>query len=209
MYDPLKRLIDLVSAIGLLIIFSPIFLVAPILIKLDSPGPVFYKQRRVGKNSQEFYIYKFRNMIQNADQILIENEIFRKRFKQKSGWKIQGDPRITQVGKWLRQFSLDELPQVFNILNGDMSIVGPRAYRNDQGGNEIKEQLKLYPHLKKDMKLALTVKPGLTGPWQTSGRNKLAWDQRVKLDAAYALRHSLLYDLWIILKTPFAMLSQW
>ena len=209
MYDPLKRLLDIFGSLILLIIFSPVFLIAPMLIKLDSPGPVFYKQKRVGKNGQEFEIYKFRNMVQNADQRILDDPEFRKQFKQKEGWKIKDDPRITRVGKWLRQLSFDELPQLFNILNGDMSLVGPRAYRNDQAGNEIEEQLKLYPELRKDMEMALTVKPGLTGPWQTSGRNKLSWDKRVKLDAAYARRHSLLYDIWIILKTPAAMFSQW
>jgi lipopolysaccharide/colanic/teichoic acid biosynthesis glycosyltransferase len=211
MYEISKRILDLVSAILVLIFFSPVFLIAPILIKLDSPGPVFYKQRRVGKNGQEFWIYKFRNMVCNADDFLIKNIEFNKRFKNKSGWKVDAkdDPRITRVGKWLRKFSLDELPQVINILKGEMSMVGPRAYRNDAAGNEIEEQLKIYPELRSKIKRVLTVKPGLTGPWQTSGRNKLPWDKRVELDTDYANNRSILYDLLIVLKTPFAMLSKW
>ena len=211
MYQSLKRVFDVISALGVLIIFSPVFLIIPLLIKLDSPGPVFYKQRRVGKDGKGFYIYKFRNMYTNADEMVIKNEEFRKLFKKKSGWKLDmdKDPRITKIGKYLRKYSLDELPQIFNILNGDMSMVGPRAYRRDDVGDEIEEQLKLYPDLRHDMETALTVKPGLTGPWQTSGRNELSWDQRVKLDAEYARKQSLLYDLYLVFKTPKSMLSKW
>lgn len=209
MYDFFKRLLDLVSAILVFVVFFPVFVIAPILIKLDSRGPVFYKQRRVGKNGKNFLIWKFRNMVFDADKILIEDSGFNKRFKKKAGWKVQDDPRITRVGKWLRKFSIDELPQLINILKGEMSMVGPRAYRRDKAGDEIEEQLKLYPKLRKQMELVLTVKPGLTGPWQTSGRNNLSWDKRVKLDADYASRKSILYDIWLILKTPFAMVSKW
>jgi lipopolysaccharide/colanic/teichoic acid biosynthesis glycosyltransferase len=211
MYELGKRILDLVSASVVFIIFSPLFIIIPILIKLDSPGPVFYKQGRVGKDNQEFWLYKFRTMVTNADEILINDLEFRKRFKKKTGWKVQShnDPRITKTGKFLRDFSLDELPQLLNIFSGEMSMVGPRAYRRDLVGDEITEQLKIYPKLKKQMELALTVKPGLTGPWQTSGRNELSWEERVKLDAKYARKKSLLYDIFIILKTPQAMLSKW
>ena len=211
MYSILKRLLDITTSLCVLVLFSPIFIIAPILIKIDSKGPIFYRQRRVGKDGKEFYIYKFRNMVSNADAMLLQDHEFNKRFKKKTGWKFQShhDPRITKVGKFLRKFSLDELPQVFNILKGDMSMVGPRAYRKDDVGDEIEEQLQLYPELREKMKLALTVKPGLTGPWQTSGRNKLPWDERVRLDSEYAQKKSIIYDLYLILKTPFAMLSQW
>lgn len=211
MYHSLKRIFDIMTAMGVLIIFSPLFIIIPILIKLDSPGPVFYKQRRVGKDGKEFLIYKFRNMYTNADEMVMKDSEFRKKFKQKSGWKLNmdQDPRITKIGKYLRKYSLDELPQIFNILIGDMSMVGPRAYRRDDVGDEIEEQLKLYPELREQMNIALTVKPGLTGPWQTSGRNELSWDQRVKLDAEYAQKQDLVYDLFLVLKTPQSMLSKW
>ena len=211
MYSFVKRCFDIVSATGVLIIFSPVFLIVPILIKLDSPGPVFYKQRRVGKDGKEFYIYKFRNMFTDADAMVLNDPVFRKLFKKKSGWKMDmdKDPRITRVGMFLRKYSLDELPQIFNILNGDMSMVGPRAYRRDNVGDEIEEQLKLFPELREEMAIALTVKPGLTGPWQTSGRNQLAWDQRVKLDAEYARKQNLWYDIQLVLRTPQSMLSKW
>lgn len=211
MYEISKRILDLLSATAVLILFSPVFLIMPILIKLDSPGPVFYKQRRVGKDGKEFLIFKFRNMYTNADEMVMKDPVFSKLFKKKSGWKLDmdKDPRITRVGKFLRKYSLDELPQLFNIFNGDMSMVGPRAYRRDSVGDEIEEQLKNYPQLRKKMKMVLSVKPGLTGPWQTSGRNDLSWDQRVNLDEAYAQRKSFLYDIWVILKTPGSMLSKW
>jgi lipopolysaccharide/colanic/teichoic acid biosynthesis glycosyltransferase len=209
MYEVLKRPLDLLSATLVFVVFSPLFIILPVLIKLDSPGPVFYRQRRVGQDGKTFYIFKFRNMNQNADQILIKDKQFAQKFKKKSGWKLDEDPRVTRVGKFLRKSSLDELPNIFNIFKGEMSMVGPRANRQDQVGDEIQEQLKNYPHLKSDVQAVLSVKPGLTGPWQVSGRNDLSWDERIKLDADYARRRSLWYDLLIILKTPFAMLNKW
>lgn len=211
MYNATKRLLDLLTASIVMVIFSPIWVLVPLLIVLDSKGPVFYKQKRVGKDGKEFFIQKFRTMYTNADKMLLENEELRTKFKKKSGWKfdVEKDPRITRVGRLLRKFSLDELPQLLNIFEGQMSMVGPRAYRRDDVGDEIEEQLKLYPELKDEMKIALTVKPGLTGPWQTSGRNTLSWDQRVHLDAEYARRQSLWYDVVILFKTPRAMLSKW
>mgnify|MGYP001468055951 CR=1 FL=1 len=211
MYETAKRFLDISTALAVLIIFSPIFIIIPALIKLDSSGPVFYKQRRVGKDGKEFFIYKFRNMYTNADEMVMQDPVFRKLFKKKAGWKLDldEDPRITKIGKFLRKYSLDELPQIFNILEGTMSMVGPRAYRRDGVGDEIEEQLKNYPKLRKKMKLVLSVKPGLTGPWQTSGRNDLSWDRRVNLDADYAQRKSLLYDIFILLRTPGSMLSRW
>lgn len=211
MYALGKRILDIVSSILLFIIFLPVFVIAPLLLKSDSKGPVLFKQRRVGKNKKLFYMYKFRTMVENADEMLMKDPNLYKKFKEGAGWKFEADsdPRITKFGKFLRKFSLDELPQLINILKGEMSMVGPRAYRDDDLGNEIEEQLVLFPKLREAMQLVLTVKPGLTGPWQTSGRNKLSWDKRVKLDAEYAKRKSLLYDIWIILKTPFSMLSKW
>ncbi len=211
-YDFIKRLIDIVSVITLTIIFLPFLIALPFVIKLQSPGPVLYKHKRVGKGGKEFVLYKFRTMYQNADEMLLKEKKLNERFKkEKGGWKIplNEDPRITPVGKFIRKFTLDEFPQLLNILKGDMSLVGPRPYRKDGIGDEIQEQLKIYPHLRDEIKVLLSVRPGITGPWQVSGRNEIPWDQQIKLGAEYAKRKSLLYDIYIILKTPLAMFSKW
>lgn len=205
-YDIAKRLIDIVVAMVILIVFSPIFLIAPILIKLDSPGPVFADvPKRVGKNKALFKMYKFRSMISNAHQLLRTDPKFRRLYEeyQKNSYKLKDDPRITRVGKFLRRFSLDELPQVFNVLRGEMSIVGPRAYYPD----ELENQQKVYPKTKKYVKEILKTKPGITGYWQVSGRSEVNFDKRVQMDAEYVRKRSITQDIVIILKTPWAMLS--
>ncbi len=212
MYDLSKRGLDIASALGVGLLFSPLIILIAIAIKLDSPGPVIFKQRRVGKNGRFFYICKFRSMFDHAEDILAKNKEFVKNFKKKEGWKLEAavDPRITRVGRFIRKYSFDELPNLWNIFVGDMSIVGPRAYRNDDVfGDEIAQQLKFFPDLKKELEIALSVKPGLTGPWQTGGRNALSWDKRVVLDAGYARNRSIWKDLFYIFKTPFAMLNKW
>lgn len=212
MYDIIKRVIDIASSLAVLVIFSPLLLLIAIGIKLDSPGPLIYKQKRVGKGEKPFYIWKFRSMYENADNIVAKNKEFLKKFKKKEGWKLpaEQDPRITRVGRFIRKYSFDELPNLWNILIGDMSMIGPRAYRSDDVfGDEIEQQLKFYPQLKDELKVALSIKPGLTGPWQTSGRNKISWDKRVLLDAKYAREKSLWNDFLILLKTPLAMFNIW
>jgi lipopolysaccharide/colanic/teichoic acid biosynthesis glycosyltransferase len=194
------------------LVFLPIILLICLAIKIDSPGPIFYIQNRVGKNGKTFGMFKFRSMVANADDFLLKHPEFMKKFKNKFGWKFgeaNEDPRITRVGRFIRKYTLDELPQLLNIIRGEMSMVGPRAYRNDALGDEIEEQLKHYPHLREKVKLALSVPPGVSGPWQTSGRNKLSWEQRVELDAGYAAQKSILCDILIILKTPFVMFNKW
>ena len=213
MYGILKRLTDIIVSFVVAAVFCPLMLLIAVAIKLDSPGPVIFKQRRVGLNGRPFYMLKFRSMFENADEYLKNNRKFMKSFKKKEGWKFSDasqDPRITRVGRFIRKYSLDELPNLWNIFVGEMSMVGPRAYRNDDVfGDEISEMLKIYPHLKAKLHSALSVKPGVSGPWQTSGRNKLSFDRRVELDADYAANKSLLVDLVIIAKTPFAMLNRW
>ncbi|MCL4397611.1 sugar transferase [Patescibacteria group bacterium] len=212
MYDILKRTTDILSALFVITLFSPLLLLIALAIKLDSPGPCIYKQRRVGKDGKIFFIWKFRSMFDNVDKMLAKDREFMKNFKKKEGWKLPAnqDPRITRVGRFIRKYSLDELPNLWNILAGDMSMVGPRAYRNDDiFGDEIAQQLKFFPGLKKELDVALSVKPGLTGPWQTSGRNAISWDRRVALDAAYARNKSIWRDFVIVLKTPLAMFNKW
>jgi len=205
-YETTKRFIDIVISLSLLIIFSPIFIFAPILIKLNSPGPVFADiPRRVGKNGKLFRMYKFRSMVSNAHDLLLNDPKFRKLYEEykKGSYKLKDDPRVTKIGRFLRRFSLDELPQILNVLRGEMSIVGPRAYFPD----ELVNQQKVYPETKKYVKELLRTKPGITGHWQTSGRSEVNFDKRVKMDADYVRERSVLQDMVIILKTPWAMIS--
>ncbi len=199
-----KRLIDILGGLALLMFSLPLWLIIPLLIKLNSKGPVLYKQKRVGLRGKPFIILKFRSMVANADEIIKKDHQLWKKF-QESDWKLENDPRVTRVGRWLRRLTLDELPQAINVLKGEMSLVGPRAYRFE----EIEYQKKRHQEAEKLINLALQVKPGITGPWQTSGRNDVPFIERVKLDAYYALKHSLIDDIIIILKTPLAMISRW
>ncbi len=202
-----KRALDIVAAIILTFLFLPLWIIIPVLIKLGSPGPALFSQPRVGRKGKIFKILKFRSMVANADDLLwkaSEYKELRNKFT-KSDWKLENDPRVTKVGWVLRRLSIDEFPQVFNILKGDMSIVGPRAYRPQ----EIEAQAKKYPYAKKWIDKALMVKPGLTGLWQVSGRNDVPFDKRVQIDAEYASRKSLAEDVMILLKTPKVMLSKW
>lgn len=200
-----KRIIDIAGSLGLMVLFLPIWLILPVLIKIDSPGPVFYKHKRIGKDGKEFYLYKFRSMVADADEILHKHDKSLLEEFKKGDWKLRNDPRITTLGKLMRNLTLDEFPQLYNVLKGEMSIVGPRAYLH----KELEDQIKKYPQTKKYIDLILSVKPGITGPWQTSGRNEIPFDQRAKMDAEYAKEDSIVRDIAIILRTPKAMISKW
>ncbi|MCL5019560.1 MAG: sugar transferase, partial [Patescibacteria group bacterium] len=201
-----SRLMDIVFSVMLIAFFSPLMLIIAVAIKLDSKGPIFADTpQRVGKNGKPFKMYKFRSMVENAHEILRENPKFSKLYERykKSSFKLKNDPRITRVGHFLRKHSLDEVPQFFNILKGEMSLVGPRAYYPD----ELREQQKQYPNTKDSVKIVLSIRPGVTGYWQVSGRSEINFDKRIEMDAQYVRKRSILYDLWIILKTPSAMIS--
>jgi len=205
-YESAKRVIDVFLATVLLVITSPIFVITALFIKLDSPGPILAETpARVGKNGKLFRMYKFRSMIKNAHDTLLHDKEFKKLYEEykKSGYKLKGDPRITRVGRFIRKYSFDEFPQFFNVLKGDMSIVGPRAYYPD----ELRDQQKQYPNTKEAVNIVLSVKPGITGVWQVSGRSGINFDKRIQLDAQYAMKKSIFYDLYILSLTPFAMLS--
>lgn len=207
-YFFIKRIIDLFFVFTLGIILFPVYIVAAIAIKLDSPGPVFADTPpRVGKDGEKFHIYKFRSMIVNAHKLLREDprykELYEKYKKGSYKLSIDEDPRITPVGKFIRKYSIDEIPQLINVLKGEMSFVGFRAYYPD----ELKEQQKRHPETKKIMKKVLSVKPGMTGLWQVSGRSEVDFDKRVALDAYYGERKSILLDIWIILRTPWVVVS--
>lgn len=205
-YEAAKRVIDILVAIISLVMFSPIIVFTAIAIKLDTRGPIFADiPPRVGKDGKLFCMYKFRSMIKNAHEMLAHDESFKKLYLEykKGSYKLKDDPRITKVGRFIRKYSIDEVPQFINVLKGDMSIVGPRAYYAD----ELKEQQKQYPHTRDAVKEMLSVKPGITGVWQVSGRSEINFDKRIQLDAKYAARKSIFFDLIIILRTPFAIIS--
>jgi len=205
-YNFIKRILDIILASILLTVFSPIILITAVAIKKDSKGPVFADTpMRVGRGGSEFRMYKFRSMVENAHEVLTNDPHYKKLYEEykKSGYKLKNDPRITHVGKFIRKYSIDEIPQFLNVLRGDMSIVGPRAYYPD----ELREQQKKYPHTKNAVKVVLSVKPGITGVWQVSGRSEINFDKRIQLDAIYAKKRSILFDFMIVLKTPLAMLS--
>lgn len=202
MYEFLKRLLDIIASLFGLVTILPLFLVLALLIKIDSRGPIFFTQERVSKGGKTFRLYKFRSMIDNAEEVLYKDKKLLKEYEDNS-YKILNDPRLTQIGKLLRRFSLDELPQLLNVLMGDMSLVGPRAYRPI----ELQNQQEVYPETRKYVATLLTIKPGITGPWQTSGRSKINFDQRVRMDAAYALKRSLLYDFKILIRTIPAVIN--
>lgn len=207
LFGIVKRLIDIFGSIFLLVLFSPLMLLTAVLIKLTSPGPIIFIQKRVGKNSHQFKMYKFRTMhTGNNDQRLQKYPELWTKYKQ-SGWKLslKEDPRVTPVGRIIRSLTLDEFPQLFNVLKGDMTLVGPRAYREE----ELCEYEKLFPETKKYITDIRSVKPGITGLWQTSGRNELSFEQRARLDSDYIRNRSMRQELFILLKTPFSMLSRW
>jgi len=197
---------DLVFGITLLIIFSPIMIITALAIKLSSPGPVLADTpKRVGKNGDLFFPYKFRSMIVNAHNILRTDPKFKKLYEEykKSSYKLHHDPRVTPVGKVIRRHSIDEIPQLLNVIKGEMSLVGPRPYYPD----ELETQQKRYPHTKELVTEVLSVKPGITGYWQVSGRSEVNFDKRIEMDAYYARKKSILLDVMILIKTPITMIT--
>lgn len=188
-YIILKRIIDILGAIIGLILVSLLFLIIAIAIKLEDPkGPVFFSQTRIGKNGREFKMYKFRSMVSNAEEKL--NELIQ--FNEVSGamFKMKDDPRVTKVGRIIRKTSIDELPQLWNVIRGEMSIVGPRP--------PLPREVKEYTEYDKQR---LLVTPGCTGLWQISGRSNIGFKEMVDLDLKYINNRSILFDLIIIVKT--------
>ncbi|OGM04164.1 hypothetical protein A2715_05190 [Candidatus Woesebacteria bacterium RIFCSPHIGHO2_01_FULL_39_32] len=205
-YASTKRTIDIIGSIISLILFFPLLLITAFLIKMTSPGPVFADiPNRVGKGGKLFRIYKFRSMIMNAHKLMKKDPEFKDLYEEykRSSYKLYKDPRVTKVGKIIRKYSIDEMPQFINVLRGEMSIVGPRAYYPD----ELDDQQKKYPHTKALVKEVLEVRPGITGYWQVTGRSEVNFDKRIEMDAYYARKKSLTFDILIILKTPWAMIS--
>jgi len=187
-YTLIKRLVDIISAISGIVILFPLFVLISIAIKLDSQGPIFFIQKRCGKNEKLFNMYKFRSMCIDAEEKLEQLQ----HLNETEGimFKIKDDPRLTRVGKFIRKTSLDEFPQLVNVLKGEMSLVGPRPPLP----NEVEEYISW-------QMLRLSVKPGLTGLWQIRGRSELGFDEMVRLDLEYIAKRNFFYDIWIILKT--------
>ncbi|MEM8719717.1 MAG: sugar transferase [Cyanobacteria bacterium P01_G01_bin.39] len=187
-----KRIFDIVFALFVLTIFSPLYLVLMVLVSLNSRGPIFYVQQRIGKNHRPFNCIKFRTMVDNADQALEtmmqDSDQLRQEFEE--SFKLKEDPRITNLGRFLRLTSLDEFPQFWNVLKGEMSVVGPRPL--------VPEEL---PKYGRKINTVLKIKPGITGLWQVSGRNDIPYPKRVQIDVYYAISHNWLLDLWIVYKT--------
>jgi lipopolysaccharide/colanic/teichoic acid biosynthesis glycosyltransferase len=201
----MKRVIDLVGSLAGLVLLSPIFVVISALIKLTSNGPIFFKQNRVGQFGREFAFLKFRSMVADNDPT-IHKEYIKKLLSREADdadkdndgvYKIKDDPRVTRVGKFIRKTSLDELPQLINVLKGEMSLVGPRP--------PIPYELEHYQLWHK--RRILEMKPGITGLWQVLGRSRTTFDEMVRLDIRYTKEWSLWLDFWLILRTPWVMLA--
>jgi exopolysaccharide production protein ExoY len=206
MYSALKRFIDLGGSLILSVFFLPISALVAAAIVIDSPGPIFADTpQRVGKGGKLFKLFKFRSMVVNAHAKLRTDPKLKNLYQEykRNSYKLIDDPRVTRVGKFIRKHSLDEIPQFLNVLRGDMSLVGPRPYYAD----ELVEQQRKYPHTKELVKIVLSARPGITGYWQVSGRSEVNFDKRIKLDADYVQKQSLILDLVILLKSPWAMIS--
>jgi lipopolysaccharide/colanic/teichoic acid biosynthesis glycosyltransferase len=183
-----KRVLDVMgSALGLLLLW-PLFALIALAIKLDSSGPVFYRSPRVGKKGRKFTCYKFRSMVSNADAL--KAALRHRNERQGPTFKISHDPRVTRLGGWLRKYSLDELPQLWNVLTGDMSLVGPRPHPTDDFAQYSLEHLR-----------RLDVTPGITGLWQTSARRDPSFERNLALDLEYIENWNLWLDFRILLKT--------
>jgi len=190
----MKRGLDLVGSLVGLVVLTPFMVLIALLLKLDSPGPIFFVQERAGQYGKPFRMYKFRSMVQNAEELL-EQLLDLDRLKQPA-FKLRDDPRVTRVGRWLRRTSLDELPQLFNVLKGEMSMVGPRP-----------EEVRIVQKYNPWESQRLLVKPGMTGSMQVSGRADLSLEERVKLELTYIENYSILEDIKILIKTLPAVLS--
>ena len=195
-----KRVIDIVLATVGVIILTPLWLVVALLIRISDRGPAFFKQTRVGKNGQTFTMYKFRTMRVDAEQVKASLEAANRADVGAGNsvmFKMRDDPRVTRVGRVLRKTSIDELPQLFNVIKGDMSLVGPRP--------PLPSEVATYePHVMGKF----SVRPGITGLWQISGRSNLSWEETVQLDLDYAATRTVGLDMWILLQTVPALLRQ-
>ena len=197
-YNVIKRVFDIILSFISIILLSPLFLLIAVLIKLDSKGKVFYKHKRIGKNGEYIYLYKFRSMYSDSKERLeemLKDSVIRKEWEE--NYKLDHDPRITKVGAMLRKTSLDELPQLFNILKGDLSLIGPRPV--------VEDELKKYGT---NTNKFLSVTPGLTGFWAANGRSCTSYEQRMQMELFYIDNFSFKMDVKVFFKTISAVLKR-
>lgn len=195
-YIKIKRVIDVILASVALILLSPLFAIIAIAIKIDSKGPVFFAHKRIGKNGKIIKLYKFRSMVINAEE-LIKSFTPEQMKEYKENYKLTNDPRITKIGKFLRKTSLDELPQLLNIIKGDLSIIGPRPV--------VTDELEKYGA---NTKKFLSVTPGLTGYWAANGRSCTTYEQRMQMELYYIDNLSLKMDIKVFFKTIEAVIKR-
>lgn len=194
-YEIVKRYIDFLGAFSLLILLAPVFLLVALAIRKTSPGPIFFRQKRLGQYGETFDCLKFRTMVVDADKILENDENLRRQFE--NDFKIKNDPRVTSIGDVLRRTSLDELPQLFNVLRGDISLIGPRPI--------VPPELDKYGIYANAL---LMVKPGLSGMWQVSGRSDTTYRERVEMDMNYIDHRSVMLDLALMARTVGVVLKR-
>lgn len=195
-YNFFKRLIDVIASIIGLIVLSPIFIIVSLLIRLDSKGAVVFGHNRIGLNGEKIKIYKFRSMVPNANEVF-KNFTKEQKEEFEKNFKLDNDPRITKIGSFLRKTSLDELPQLINIIRGEMSIVGPRPI--------VEKEIEKYGD---DFNKAFSVKAGLTGIWQANGRSDTTYKERVAMDVFYAENKSFILDMKIVFQTVIAVIKK-
>ncbi len=195
LYEVSKRTLDVLSSCFSLIILLPVLIVIAAAISLSSPGPVFFRQRRLGRWGKEFWCYKFRTMVVDSEEILNQRPDLREEFLK--SYKLKNDPRVTRIGAFLRKTSLDELPQLINVLKGDMSLIGPRPI--------VQSELEKYGNRAEEL---LSVKPGLGGVWQVYGRSDTSYIERVKLDMVYVELRSMRLDIQLLVLTAIAVLRK-
>jgi len=192
-----KRFLDVLGSLLIFLFISPFLLILGALIAIESPGPVVFSQERLGQNMRRFRVYKFRTMFNNAEPQLEKHlqENAEARAEYEKFHKLRHDPRVTRVGKWLRRYSIDEFPQLWNVLRGEMSLIGPRAYMPAELGN-----------IGEFAPVILRVKPGITGWWQVMGRHQTTFRQRLQLDEYYISNWSFWMDIYIVMKTVWVVL---
>ncbi|NGX56099.1 MAG: UDP-N-acetylgalactosamine-undecaprenyl-phosphate N-acetylgalactosaminephosphotransferase [Candidatus Anoxychlamydiales bacterium] len=200
-HKPIKRIFDIFFCIFIVVLLLPLYLIISLIILFSTKGPIFYISKRLGRGGVIINCIKFRTMHTNADQKL--KDLLNKNIALKKEWrkfqKLKKDPRITKIGQFLRKTSLDELPQFFNVLKGDLSIVGPRPFVLMGPVNEFDKEIKIY--LKDKTKKILSIRPGITGLWQVSGRSEITIEERLKIEENYIDTQSFFKDLYLILKT--------